>query len=462
MATKLYVEENKFCVMKKYIAAIDLGTSKVVTLIGEKMPSGKIHVVAHCEAPSKGVTRGEVLNMQEVEQAVLPTVEEVKRQTGLEFSEVYVGVAGQHTRCLSDSFNVLRKDNYAEISEEEIKQLEHNMFHTPIAADEEILHVLPQNYNVDDHMGIINPVGMLGRKLEANFRVFVGRKSSTEHTKRAIERMKMTMKQVVLEPLASSAAVLHDEEKEMGVAMIDIGAGTTDLIIYYDKIVRYSAVIPFGGNVISEDIRKGCGILPRQAEQLKIQYGSCYGDLAVDNKIITIPGVCGRESREVSFKLLAQIIESRMEEIIEAVMYEIEQSGYGDKLHAGIVLTGGGATLEHLPEFMRYKTGLDIRRGKPIFLTSDSSEELNLCSYATAVGLLMKGFEHEEELEQPVSTATLHIPEIVPEPIPVESAAPVSPVATKKVKPPKEPKSKENRSGMRGIFDGFFNLDNEV
>ncbi len=457
--------------MKKYVAAIDLGTTKVVTLIGEKMQSGKIHVVAHCEAPSLGVTRGEVLNIQEVVSAVQPTIKEVKTQTGIEFSEVYVGVAGQHIRCVENRFDVIRSNYHEEISEDEIKALENNMYHTRIEPGEEILHVIPQSYNVDDHWGVINPVGMLGRKLEANFRVLVGRTSSAEHTQRAIQRMGLNLSKLVLEPVASSRAVLHDEEKEMGVAMIDIGGGTTDLIIYYDKIVRYSAVIPFGGNIISEDIRKGCGILPRQAEQLKVQYGSCYGDLAVDNKIITIPGICGRESREVSFKLLAQIIEARMAEIIEAVMYEVERSGYADKLHAGIVLTGGGAQLEHLPEYMKYKTGLDVRRGKPLFITTDTSEDVNRCSFSTAVGLLMKGFDYEEEAEQnahrlDVKQAAVQVvrpEEKNPELEPVTVAPGVKAAdATPPVKRVKEPKATKGRQ-IGGFFADFFkDPDNSI
>lgn len=446
--------------MEKYIAAIDLGTTKVVTLIGEKMPSGKVHVVAHCEAPSSGVNRGEVLNIQEVANAVKPTVEEVKQMAGIDFSEVYVGVAGQHIRCVENRFDIIRNDYYTEVSEEEIKQLERNMYHTRIEPGEEILHVIPQSYNVDDHWGIANPVGMLGRKLEANFRVFVGRTTSADHSKRSIQRLGLNLKRLVLEPIASARAVLHDEEKEMGVAMIDIGGGTTDLIIYYDNIIRHSAVIPFGGNVITEDIRKGCGILPRQAEQLKVQFGSCYGELAVGNKIITIPGVCGREPREVSFKLLAQIIEARMSEIIEAVWYEIERSGYADKLHAGLVLTGGGALLEHLPEFMKYKTGMDVRRGKPLFLTSDSSEDVNRCSFTTAVGLLMKGFDYEEELEREAAMKLTDVLVPEPEPVPEEETVVAGGKAGKRSKSPKE--SKGSRS-IGDLFAGFFkDTDNGV
>ncbi|MCL2098169.1 MAG: cell division protein FtsA [Bacteroidales bacterium] len=386
--------------MKKYIAAIDLGTTKVVTIIGEKLPSGRIHVLAHCESPSKGVIRGEVVNIDDVVNITKSAIEEIKQTVGIEFSDVYVGVAGQHIRCIESRFDIPR-DNYLEtISEKEIRKLEENMYNIMLCPGEEVLHVIPQSYNVDNDWIVRSPVGITGRKLEANFKVFVGRTASAERTRLAVERMGLKLNRIVLEPIASARAVLHEEEKEVGVVLVDIGGGTTDLVVYYDKVVRHTAVIPFGGNIITEDIRQGCGVLPRHAEQLKVQYGSCYSDLAVENKIITIPGVCGREPREVSFKLLAQIIEARMDEIIEAVMFEIERSGYADKLFAGIVITGGGAYLEHLPEFVRYKTGLDVHRRKPIYVSSDSSEEVIHCTYATAIGLLMLGFDYEEEKER--------------------------------------------------------------
>jgi cell division protein FtsA len=454
--------------MKKYIAAIDLGTTKVVTLVGEQTSTGKFHVIAHSEAPSQGVTRGEVLNIQDVVNAVKPTIDEIKQQTGFDFFDVYVGIAGQHIRCIENRFDMLRNDYYTEIAKEEIKQLELNMYHTRIEPGEEILHVIPQSYNVDEHWGVINPVGMLGKRLEANFRIFVGRTSSAEHTQRCIQRVGLKLNRLVLEPIASAKAVLHNEEKDMGVVMVDIGGGTTDMVVYYDNIIRYTSVIPFGGNIITEDIRKGCGILPRQAEQLKLQYGSCYGELAIENKIITIPGVCGREPREVSFKTLAKIIEARMSEIIEAVMFEIERSGYADKMHAGIVLTGGGALLEHLPEFMKFKTGMDVRRGKPLFLTDDSGEAVKHCSFSTAVGLLMKGFEYEEAGE--VMSEVLREPVLVVEEQPQQkNTGGGITVKEEKEKIKKQARVKSSKSfkwNLPGLFDGFFdeikNTDNEV
>ena len=483
--------------MKKYIAAIDLGTTKVVAIVGEKLPSGKIHVLAHCEMPSKGVVRGEVLKIDEVVSIAKSAVEEVKSATGLDFSDVYVGVAGQHIRCIESRFDIPRDDYYETISAAEIRKLKDNMYHIRVNPDEEVLHVIPQSYNVDDWLGLIEPVGMLGRRLEANFKVFVGRMSSAERTRLAVERMGLQLNRIVLEPIASARAVLHDDEQEMGVALVDIGGGTTDLIVYYDKIVRHTAVIPFGGNVITDDIREGCAILPRQAEQLKVQYGSCYSDLVGDDKIIVIPNRYG-DPHEVSLKMLAQIIEARMEEIMEAVVFEIERSGYADRLSAGIVITGGGANIGYLPEYIKYKTGLNVRRGKPLYVSSDSSEDVVRCSYATAVGLLMKGFDYEEEKER---EAQNKIQEIVPEPEPVlvevntpanglfanifgaingrnreqkqpqqenieptKSENPVSaiPKSIKPPKPPKPPKVDKPKKQSMQELTLFGKLDNEV
>ncbi len=439
--------------MKKYIAAVDLGTTKVITLIGEKTSSGKVHVLAHCEEDSSGIIRGDVLNISEVAAVVNAAVAELKQLSGEDISEVYIGVAGQKIRCDSVRRDSFRDNPKKEIGKEEIRQMERNVYHMPLVQGEKIFHVVPQSYNVDSHCDV-NPDGMLGHKVEALFKVLVGMSTSEEYSERAIERSGLKLKGSIFKPVATADAVLDEEEKEVGVVMVDIGGGTTDVVIYHDNIVRYSAVIPFGGKVITEDIHKGCGILPRQAEQLKVQHGSCFVDYAADNKIVAIPGINGREAREVSYKFLASIIEARMDEIIEAVQYHIECSGYDGRLPAGIVLTGGSALLGHLPEFVKYKTGLEVRCGKPLFLTADSNTETNHCTYATAVGILMKGFEHEEKMEHEV---VLEL-----EPVTVEAPKPPEEPTAPKVKSRKEPKaSKSSKGGLGGFIKGLFDdLDN--
>jgi len=272
------------------------------------------------------------------------------------------------------------------------------MYKIPVDIGDEIVHVIPQNYIVDSETGIKNPVGMSGKRLEANFHIVIGQIASARNIEKCVNRIKLNVKQLILEPLASSEAVLTEDEKEAGVALVDIGGGTTDIAVYYDDIIRHTAVVPFGGNVITRDIKEGCSILHRQAESLKIQFGSALGDLAQEDKVVTIPGISGREPKEISFKSLAYIIQSRMEEIMDAVMYEIESSGYSEKLAAGIVITGGGAMLKHLPQLVKFKTGMDVRLGYPNErLVAEKSDDINQPMFATSIGLLLMGGDYLKE-----------------------------------------------------------------
>ncbi len=383
--------------MKEYIAAIDLGTTKVVSAIGEQSESG-FKVLALKEAPSFGVSRGEVLNIQQVMNSLLPTIEEIKLENGVEIKDVYVGIAGQNIRCESNSNRRNRRRSFDLITEEEIREMEDEMYKLKVSIGEEVLHVLPQFYNVEDHMGIISPVGMTSGQIEGNYKLFIGKKNSAECSKTVIDRAGLNLKKLILEPVASATAVLTDDEKEIGVAMVDIGGGTTDLLIYQDNIIRHTAVIPFGGNSITEDLKAGCSVSAKTAEQIKIQYGSCYTEFAPENKTVVIPGIGGRDSREVTFKFISNIIEARVDEIIEAIIYEIEKSGYQDKLGAGIVITGGSSALTHLVPFMRFKTGYAARLVAPSkSISYESCEGAFKPTSSTVVGLLLKGYELSKE-----------------------------------------------------------------
>ena len=305
-----------------------------------------------------------------------------------------MGIAGQHIKSIKNRGYINLGSDRDEITQQDIEALIADMYKIPIELGEEIIHVLPQNYIVDSETGVKNPVGMSGRRLEANFHIVIGQIASAKNIEKCINRVGLRVNQLILEPLASSAAVLTDDEKEAGVALIDIGGGTTDVAVFYDDSIRHTAVIPFGGNVVTKDIKEGCKILHRQAEALKTQFGSALGDLAPDDKVVTIPGIHGREPKEISFKNLAYIIQMRMEEIIDAVMFEIENSGCMDKLSAGVVLTGGGALLKHLAQLVRFHTGMDVRVGYPVeYLAGDGFEEINKPQYATSVGLLLKGWQ---------------------------------------------------------------------
>lgn len=396
---------------EQIVAAVDIGTTKIVAIVGRINENKRLEVLGMAKTVSKGVKRGVVLNIEETVNAIEATVNEARTMAKINFTEVFVGIAGQHIKSIRNRGYINRDSYEDEITKDDINRLVEDMKKIPVDVGEEIIHVLPQNFIVDNEAGVKNPVGMSGKRLEANFHIVVGQIASARNIEKCINRVNLNVKQLILEPLASAEAVLTDDEKEAGVALVDIGGGTTDVAVYYDDIIRHTAVIPFGGNVVTRDIKEGCSILQRQAESLKMQFGSALGDLAKDDKVVTIPGISGREPKEISFKSLAYIIQSRMEEIIDAIMFEIENSGYMDKLSAGIVLTGGGALLRHLPQLVKFKTGMDVRVGYPNEkLASESQGEVNQPMYSTSVGLLLKGYEylreHDEKthisIEQPV------------------------------------------------------------
>ena len=380
---------------EQYVAAIDIGTTKIVAIVGKKNDNGKIEILGLSKALSKGVKRGVVLNIEETVTAIQTTVADVQKRSGIQFSEVFVGIAGQHIKSMKNRGYIIRDAYDDEIQKEEVFKLIEDMHKIHIEIGEEIIHVIPQNFIVDNETGVKSPIGMCGRRLEANFHIVIGHVAAAKNIEKCIRKANLTVKDMILEPLASSDAVLTEDEKEAGVVLVDIGGGTTDVAVYYDNIIRHTAVIPFGGNVVTKDIKEGCAILQRHAEQLKIQYGSALGDLAPEDKVVSIPGISGRQPKEISFKSLSYIIQSRMEEIIDAVNFEIQNSGYADKLAAGVVITGGGAMLKHLPQLMKFKTAMDVRIGLPNeHLAGSAKNEINQPMYATSVGLIMRGFEY--------------------------------------------------------------------
>ena len=408
---------------EQYVAAIDIGTTKIVAIVGKKNENGKIEILGLSKAPSKGVKRGVVLNIEETVSAIETTVEDVQRRSGIMFSEVFVGIAGQHIKSMKNRGYITREAYDDEIKKEEVFRLIEDMHKIHIEIGEEIIHVIPQNFIVDNETGVKSPIGMCGRRLEANFHIVIGQVAAAKNIEKCIRKANLSVKDMILEPLASSDAVLTDDEKEAGVVLVDIGGGTTDVAVYYDNIIRHTAVIPFGGNVVTKDIKEGCAILQRHAEQLKIQYGSALGDIAPEDKVVSIPGISGREPKEISFKSLAYIIQSRMEEIIDAVNFEIQNSGYADKLAAGVVITGGGAMLKHLPQLMKFKTAMDVRIGLPNeHLAGSAKNEINQPMYATSVGLIMRGFDFLETYKKPFNAGTKE-----------EYMKPKAPVVTQKV-----------------------------
>ncbi|MDD2569572.1 MAG: cell division protein FtsA [Bacteroidales bacterium] len=371
-------------------SAIDIGTTKVTAIMTRKNEKGRFEILGLGTAPSTGVKRGVVVNLDETASAINLAVAEAEKQADIPMLEVYTGIASHSIRCLKNSnFKYLENE---EITQADVDYLHEQMARTPIDPGEEIIHVFPQSYTVDNETDILKPIGMTGRMLEANFNLVIGKVMAARNISKCIERVELKVKRLIMEPLASAMAVLTSDEREAGVILVDIGGGTTDIAIYENNIIRHTSVIPFGGNIVTYDIKEGCSILLRQAEALKVQFGSALGELAPDGQTVTIPGISGRDPREISFRNLAYIIEARMEEILEAVNWEIENSGCAEKLSAGIVLTGGGAMLQNLSQLIRKKTGYDVRIGIPDQHLDEETESQYLQpEYSTAIGLVIAG-----------------------------------------------------------------------
>ncbi|HET7360430.1 MAG TPA: cell division protein FtsA [Salinimicrobium sp.] len=382
---------------KDIATGLDIGTTKIVAMMGRKNEYGKMEIIGMGKAKSMGVHRGVVNNITQTIQSIQQAIQEAEADSGKKIKEVVVGIAGQHIRSLQHSDYITRPNADEVIDAADIDKLCSQVHKLVMLPGEEIIHVLPQEFKVDGQAEIKEPIGMYGGRLEANFHVVVGQVSSIRNVGRCVKSAGLELSAVTLEPLASANAVLSREEKEAGVALVDIGGGTTDLAIFKDGIIRHTAVIPFGGGVITEDIKEGCSIIEKQAELLKIKFGSAWPGENKDNEIVSIPGLRGREPKEITLKNLSKIIHARTVEIIEQVYAEIKNYGHEEqkkKLIAGIVLTGGGAQLKHIKQLVEYITGMDTRIGYPNeHLAGDSDAETTSPLYATAVGLVLNSLE---------------------------------------------------------------------
>ena len=382
------------------VVGLDIGTTKIACLVGRKTEHGKIEILGVGKAPSLGVTRGVVSNIEKTVQSIRAAVEEAEAKSGVEINVVNVGIAGQHIKSLQHRGMITRDTIDEEISQKDVDELIDDMYKLVMMPGEEIIHVLPQEYIVDREPGIKDPIGMSGVQLEANFHIITGQIAAAKNIFKCVNKAGLEVAELILEPLASSSAVLSEEEKEAGVALIDIGGGTTDIAIFHDGIIRHTAVIPFGGNVITEDIKEGCTIMHRQAELLKTKFGAALPQATQDNEIVCIPGLRGRDPKEISVKNLANIISARMSEIIEHIYFEIKNSGFDKKLIGGIVVTGGGSQLKHINQLMEFTTGIDSRIGYPNeHLSANTNINVTSPLFATGVGLVAKGFEQFELLK---------------------------------------------------------------
>lgn len=383
--------------LKEYAVGLDIGTTKIVAMIGRKNEYGKLEILGIGRSKSLGVHRGVVNNITQTIQSIQQAVDQAEAVSGIKIGEVTVGIAGQHIRSLQHSDYITRGNSEEVIDQGDIDTLCGQVHKLVMLPGEEIIHVLPQEYKIDGQSEIKEPVGMYGGRLEANFHVVVGQVASIKNIYRCVKSADLDLKRITLEPLASADAVLSQEEKEAGVALIDIGGGTTDLAIFKDGIIRHTAVIPQGGNIITEDIKAGCSIIEKQAELLKTKFGSAWPGENKENEIVSIPGLRGREPKEITLKNLSKIIHARVIEILETVFVEIKNYGHDDpkkQLIAGVVLTGGGSQLKHIKQLAEYVTGMPSRIGYPNeHLAGDSDAESTSPVFATAVGLVMKGLE---------------------------------------------------------------------
>lgn len=400
--------------LQEYAVGLDIGTTKIVAMIGRKNEYGKLEILGVGRSKSLGVHRGVVNNITQTIQSIQQAVDQAEAVSGIKIKEVTVGIAGQHIRSLQHSDYITRGNSEEVIDQADIDLLCGQVHKLVMLPGEEIIHVLPQEYKIDGQSEIKEPVGMYGGRLEANFHVVVGQVASIKNIYRCVKSADLDLKKITLEPLASADAVLSQEEKEAGVALIDIGGGTTDLAIFKDGIIRHTAVIPQGGNIITEDIKAGCSIIEKQAELLKTKFGSAWPGENKENEIVSIPGLRGREPKEITLKNLSKIIHARVIEILETVFVEIKNYGHDDpkkQLIAGVVLTGGGSQLKHIKQLAEYVTGMPSRIGFPNeHLAGDSDAESTSPVFATAVGLVMKGLE-ESYLDAKLEEQTVEVEE---------------------------------------------------
>jgi cell division protein FtsA len=388
--------------MKKgdIVVGLDIGTTKVCAIVGRLNEYGKVDILGMGKVPSNGgVTRGVVSNIDKTVNAIQEAVAIAADKSNVDIKKVNVGIAGAHINSLQHNGMIIR-NNDDEISQEDLDKLEQDMYKLSVNPGDKIIHVLPQDYTVDDEPGVMDPIGMSGVKLEGNFHVITGQITAAKNIQKCVEKSGLKVGELTLEPLASAQAVLSDEELEAGVVLVDIGGGTTDIAIFHENVIRHTAIIPYGGNIITDDIKIGCNVMKNQAEQLKEKFGCALAEQSSSNEIVTIPGLRGRDPKEISVKNLSKIIQARIQEIMELVYYEIKASQMEKKLVGGIVLTGGGSQLKHIAQLTEFVTGLDTRLGFPNeHLAKGMVEEVKSPVYATAVGLVLRGFANQAEEE---------------------------------------------------------------
>jgi cell division protein FtsA len=371
---------------KNIIAGLDLGTTKVGAIIAEKSEN-VIDVLGFGVAPSEGLNRGLVANISKTAEAIKAAMDIAQNRAGLEIKVVNVGVAGEHITSLRHRNYVTISNPEKEISQDDLNRLEADVRTIRIPSDRQILHIIPEEFSVDYQGGIENPLGMSGSRLEATNHIILASIPAIQNIKRSVERAGFTVKDYILQPIASSQAVLEDNEKDLGVALIDIGGGTTDIAIFHKKSIKHTKVIGVAGNQVTNDIRESLGVVTEDAEMLKKEYGYATENAIIKEEDIYIKGVGGRGNVKIPISLLTQIINLRMRELFALIDNEFRHTGFKNKLKAGIVLTGGGALLKGCTELAEEVFGLPSRIGVPLDLGTGLSKEIESPEFATVAGL---------------------------------------------------------------------------
>ena len=441
------MEHSNVCVV-----SLDIGTTKIAAIVGRRNEYGKIDILGYGKAESIGVIRGTVCNIENTIKSIKEAVQQASETSEVEIKYVYIGIAGQHICSKQQPGHLIRTDNSSVITEQELQEMCDNIYNIGIRPGEEIIDIIPQEYTIDGESGITRPVGMIGSSIQASYHVIIGQTAAARNIYTCATQAGLETLDLILEPMASASAVLNEDEKEMGVALVDIGGGTTDLAIFYDGIIRHTKVIPLGGDIVTNDIKEGCNIIKRQAEELKVKFGSALAEENKSNEYISIPGLVGRPAKEISVRNLAHIIQARMEEIIEHVYTEIRLSGYAHKLGGGIVLTGGGSLLKHVAQLTQFKTGMDVRIGYPNEHLSNNHNIQAMSSpiFSTGVGLIIEGFEKLDK-EMKKNGSNVHV-------VDNQNNVQGSEIENEQEPAPKKPK---RPSFLERIVKGFFDDDTQ-
>ena len=393
---------------KNYTVAVDLGSSNVVVAVGEKAAEGQMEVASIVSKPVEGVNAGKIENIELVSRAIREAMSEAEEQLGIRITEAYAGISGDFVRCARHTDHVFVYDPQNGVNQKDVDALFDRMRNVQAPDDETIMERVPQNYVVDDNQEVKNPVGSFGKKLSSTFNFILCLRTPMQRLDMALKRLGIKMLGVTSNAIATAEAVLLPDEKEEGVAVVDIGGGVTDVAVYYRNVVRYIATIPMGAMAINRDIRT-MSVPEKHVESLKQKYGSAVADLAPEDKLIRVNGRTAREAKDILLRNLATVIEARATDIAEFVLQEIRDSGYAGKLAYGIVLTGGSAKLKDVDELFRRVTGMDVRIASgETGVAEESREKVVDPAYATAVGILLKGAEQGAcaVIERPASPAS--------------------------------------------------------